>query len=164
MQVNSIMSFNTNSNNLNQINFKKAIMDKSVEAFIEQQVQNGVAFVKSQKRKKMTKKQIKACETNMRAGWYQAYRALEKKASQMNDGIEITVSKTERNIFDMLLAKNPKNGESADLVALVELKGVESYNIGKDKFQRLVENIDPKRINEKLDPNARRSHLGNYWA
>ena len=162
MRVVPVMPGNNNSSSFDQINFKKATIDKSVETFIEQQVKNGLAYAKSQQRK-MTKRQVKNCEANIRDGWYKAYSTLEKKANQMSDGIEISVRKTERNIFDVLLAKNTETGEYADLAALVELKGVKSHNIGRDKFHWLVEKIDPKRVNEKLDPDAYRHRFDWRW-
>ena len=162
MQVIPVMSFNNSSTNSNQINFKSATLDKSIEAFIEEQIKIGVDYVKKQN-KKMPKKQVKACQNNIREGWNQAYSTLEKIAGQMSDGIEISVRQTQRKIFDMLVAKNPKTGEYTDLAALVELKGFESHYIGRDKFQWLVERINPRQVNEKLDKSAYRPRFDRRW-
>ena len=167
MRVFSVTAANYNSNNLNQPSFEKAKIDSSIEKFIEEQVQNGVANIKSQRRN-MSKKETRRCEAILRDIWYQGYSALQRKANEMSDDIVISVSRTRGNIynepvFNTLFAKNTKTGKSTDLVLLVELSGSKSHYVGKDKFKSLIERLNPSRINEKLEKSAPKRHFDRRW-
>lgn len=162
MQVCSVTAANYNSNKFKQPSFE-AHIDKSVETFLEAQVENGLANIKNQ-RGKLTKKEARRCEASLRDRWYQAYSALQKKASQMSDDIVISVSQTPvGKIFNTLSAKNTKTGKSTDLVLLVEFSGGKSHYVGKDKFKSIIENLDSNRINEKLNRTESRPRFHRYY-